>query len=300
MASHAPRPDWSAVPAERSSRVSLRSRQRLIVGGVLAAAAAGPLALLLTLASGSSAQPAADGGSLSTAHAYARIVAQDYLAGRSTVVPVARNINPTMGHSNDSPSLSVQAMTDGAVQAGVDGSQSYSVHHFTVQTSGRLFDLAVTMVQGANGPVLGAHPSLLAVGGEPGTVPAMDYGDSPDKINGAPDGPLVEQVNKWAAAYAAGDSDSLKALVDGAGTYLGLGGFKVDGAAAVVNSVENQDGTVVVRAKVPLVAASNPALTFYAEYDLLVQPDGELPKVLAWGPAGSGPTLQPYQNNTAG
>jgi hypothetical protein len=109
--------------------------------------------------------------------------------------------------------------------------------------------------------------------------------------------PVVRRVQQWAQAFVTGDA---VALAEVTGDTLGrqfqaMGGFQ-NGGVEVVTAVAKPSGEeLVVRARVRLVRANQ--FNTSAEYDLLVTGyTTSDPKVVAWGPAGSGPVLAPYQN----
>ena len=103
-----------------------------------------------------------------------------------------------------------------------------------------------------------------------------------------------KQVKAWASAFAEDDRDQLKLLsgdtIEGY-QYLGMGGFKV--GSVVVESAMNSGNTTygadtwLVRVRINLISAD--LFNQDTEMDLtIVNGSSGLPKIIGYGPAGSG------------
>lgn len=177
--------------------------------------------------------------------------------------------------------------------------------------------LDVPVLLTADGPRLAAAPAFsLWSQASASAAGAGDYTNYTGQTAQAPQ-PVVDQIGRWATAYAGSDAEALRALTgdqDPGHRYQGLSGFEVGpgGSAVQILSAINADhGRMIVRVRVALVyapaaptvpdaagAAGAPAsYQTYADYDLLIgNPGGAQPPVLAWGPSGSAADLEPYSN----
>ncbi len=121
------------------------------------------------------------------------------------------------------------------------------------------------------------------------------------------------QILRWAAAYASGDSAGLLAVTgdqDTSHRYQGLSGFALSdsrSAVQILSAIRGAEGRIIVRVRLLLARTQQPGtvpgregnrrpFTTYADFDLLVGDSGAQPPVLAWGPAGSAAELEPYYN----
>lgn len=137
---------------------------------------------------------------------------------------------------------------------------------------------------------------------------------------------VKDAVDNWTAAYVMDDRDSLKSLVrDPSGDktiFVGMNGpweWEENSKATISNSYSfNSDktdetymvATVSFDAKMvvtPATEATDDEPAKDAEYattttsmDILIEDyKGSIPQIVAWGPAGSGPTLTPYSNRVS-
>lgn len=174
--------------------------------------------------------------------------------------------------------------------------------------------LDVPVLLTADGPRLAAAPSFsLWSQASASASGAGDYTNYTSQTAQAPQ-PVVDQIGRWATAFAGSDSEALRALTgdqDPGHRYEGLTGFAVrpGGSRVQILSAINADhGRMIVRVRVALVyapaaptvpsgAGAPAAFETYADYDLLIgSPSGAQPPVLAWGPSGSAADLEPYSN----
>ena len=302
----------SAVPATRLSVRSLRIRQNAVLIAVLIAALCGPLALFRSSSSVSTSAQAYEVPEKTVA--FATRIAEDFLAGTPTDLPVAAGVDPTFG--------------SGAAGAGTD----LDVSHLTVYSSfsslvnGTLVDAVRFNVDvgseplwlwvsvsydGSNRPVLAAQPSFLPkVVAQSGVTTAPKFAGATEEIPAL----VRDRVDRWAEAYVSGDSDTLKVLVNDelaplGGSYAGLQGFSCEqGCSRVLWAAPSArlEGFAIVRVELVLqYSATNgdgmsASRTLTSHMDLLVRGwRSDAPRVQAWGPAGSGDVLYPYSNNTA-
>lgn len=300
----------AAVPTTKLSKKQLRFRQNLILAAIALGFACGPLALVVALSS--------SGGSAPTkvtaptdAVAYATAIAEDFVAAEPTALPVADGADQTFGLTKQD--IGVELEHDGliynrSVVSSVAGTRVDLIRFTVRRTQGDLLlTIPVTYSQSGDA-LLAAAPSLAPIE-YPATgsvdTPSPDAGD--DVANDVPR--LVsERVELWAAAYASNDAQELKVLVDDAdapagGTYEGLGGFTCpDGCTRIVwaTPLTSDPSSAIVRVSAGFVDDGANKFVANNEFDLLVRGwRTDAPRVQAWGPAGSGPLLRPYLNNSA-
>jgi hypothetical protein len=276
----------------------------VIISTVIAIAMlCGPLSLII--ASGKHPTvvvPAFSSNSATTAAA--QIVAADYLAGRSTLVPVAN------GSAQDSQSVSANfsipsiATASGAfhylqlVFAGEvtksDNAVTYQLDSFFVETTTGIFTLTVPMLVTSAGPVLGALPSMTqTVMASANTTDPLDYSSDVGYTVGNGGYPtyatyIQSAVTAWAAAFASGNQSGLQAVAKYATqpVYPVLGGF-VAGQSVIQSEVATANGGLYVRVAVHLTSGR---FTTMSEYDLLLSgANTASPSVISWGPAGAAP-----------
>lgn len=186
------------------------------------------------------------------------------------------------------------------------------LHHFTLATrtgeSTLFYDADVLVsVSKALGASAATDPSLLP------RVPSTTQGWSPQLWPGyenaqVPDA-ATQTVDAWAAAFT-GTADTLRLYVgdeDGTRSYMPLQGARVLSAtvpSAGYVKVEGEDKPKVIIARVELVLAWSSAADAKGAkvtYDVRIeQAQTASPKVVAWGPAGTGPRLEKYGNAVTG
>jgi hypothetical protein len=294
---------WAAVPAQRSNAPTLRLKLWLVLGTLLFSAAMGVLSVVVVVLSGGDA-PDVQAGPSPYSVAVAEAVAADFLAGRTTAQPVAEGVTPSflppdlVAPGDAAPAaLAVTRLSHAGTQTSQSGDQTITTHVFLVSASNGRYLLRVPLLETAVGPVLGALPLLSPMP----TYPAPAGIGRPAGTEEVPVTPLVAQrISEWAAAYAANDGNTLAALVgndDPNATFAGLGGFTA--RAQPLWAYRRDTNAIVVRTQLLLSGAGANLFTTAMDVDLLVlNPDtSRSPSVAAWGPAGSGPTLQPSANN---
>lgn len=238
-------------------------------------------------------------------------------SGGASATPSGGASAPPSGGAAASPSgAAPQAGTTGTPSPGTtadpQGSPSAGAGA-TPPMSAHVLQLDVPVLLDPAGPRLAASPAFSVWrngAGKPGG--AGDYTNY-QQLTTEVSTESKNQILRWAAAYATGDSTGLLAVTgdqDPKHRYEGLSGFRLaDSAQAVqiLSAIKTLDDQLVVRARIMLARAEQPgtvtgkkvnvpAFTNFADFDLLVGASGAQPPVLAWGPAGSAAELDPYSN----
>lgn len=184
-------------------------------------------------------------------------------------------------------------------------SESPSVNSHVLQ-------LDVTVLLDPSGPRLAAAPAFSVwkngAGKPKGTGDYTNYNGLTTQVSTE----SKNQILRWAAAYATGDSAGLLAVTgdqDSSHRYEGLSGFRLADspqAVQILSAIKTLDDQLVVRVRIMLARADQPGtvpgkktvqpFTSFADFDLLVGASGAQPPVLAWGPAGSAADMEPYSN----
>ncbi|MBB6400169.1 hypothetical protein BKA00_007083 [Actinomadura coerulea] len=196
--------------------------------------------------------------------------------------------------------------------AGPQGSPSPGVSE-TPPMSAHVLQLDVPVLLDPSGPRLAASPAFSVwkngTGKPKGTGDYTNYRQLTTEVSTE----SKNQILRWAAAYATGDSPALLAVTgdqDPKHRYEGLSGFRLadsSQAVQILSAIKTLDDQLVVRVRIMLARAEQPGtvppkkgnvqpFTNFADFDLLVGASGAQPPVLAWGPAGSAAELNPYSN----
>ena len=292
----------------------LKVRLTLVLGSLVLAAVLGVISTFAWLSTPAPtpavAQPLAAG--------VAQVAADAYVSGSSnlpkglavaasssnnafgTVDPSTwTNLHPLATPAPASFSFSTPAYTNGRL---------LETHKYIVAlgVNPELFDLYVVIdVTDPSHPFLAANPSLVPKNPSQGGA-VLDYSQVVGHF-GSNDQPAIDDqgpINRWAQAFTQSSAKldavvSGKAQGDGA-SYMTLSGYSVPGNPEILGGYRNSDYDVV-HVTLLLTPASANGVTVSSDYDLLVthtnDPLGA--RVVAWGPAGSGPTLSPYQNKVS-
>lgn len=304
-----------AIPAARSRLGSLKLRRRLILAGLLTAAAAGVAAAIAWLTY-SPPVPTPPSTVAASSVALARQVAADYLAGRPTTVSVAKGVDPTFGYASANKTAFTVAdgpTVQGVARVNVGGQPVNQVTFYVV-----LAQKEKTTVDGTAAVTTVPHPYLLTVpmslAGDTGWQPALAAAPSLAPFTGTPPNTLdpaslstlpgatsagalpagaQTQLKDWATAYAAaghGQDDAaartLKQITgdqDPAHAYGGLGGWTVasqtatDAAPAPTSDDPNHPypGGWVVRVALVLEPPGANGPTVRSDYDVWVAGQGQ-------------------------
>lgn len=297
------RPSWSSIPAARSSLPVLRIRLWIVLGLL---GLCSTLGLASTLAWVLDEPPVVDFTlSRPRAQGHALAIANSWLSGRATSLPVASGIDPGFneqisgGLYENVRSLSPMRWTRTTV-TGAD----VETHYILVDGTVRDFIVVVPFVFVSPSPgkpavpVLAAYPSLLPA--DPVvSVDPLEYQNVELLDEDGPSFEVRERLEQWGRAYAVSDGASLRDLADDTVAvpeqYQGLGGMTLIAAPEVRATVDTVNG-LVLRVRFLFVPDSAPA-GFTMDLDLLVTAaDSTKPRIVAWGPPGSGPSLEAYSN----
>jgi len=161
--------------------------------------------------------------------------------------------------------------------------------------------LTVPIQLSGNTPVVAADPSIL---------PYTAQASSPQAITQPPAGGLsatlssgsTSQIDAWAQAWASNNQQQLYQLAGDTSsqTFFGLGGWTLVQNPQVVN-VQQRGNQQLVTVILTMAPSSKSSEVIQSPYQLLLQPITQpLPNVVAWGPAGIGWSLKPYQNAVSG
>ncbi len=355
--------EFTAVPAARSSSRALKTKQRLVIGGVLAAAAMGPLAFFVSSANrvdpnaitqAAVAQVQASSQVSDAARdvfALADLTVRGWAAGSAPDVPRLAGVDLAGGSLGVSEISRVQVVGGDLAKFGLDPnaySAVYIVSYRAVRTNGSLvrieLPVAVTKPsQAVRGEVQAgvvlAAPSLFPYTAPLGTEKISSLA-VPAGWTQNPNAATQERttlLGRFLDAYAKDTLTSIEGVVDAsidpstpdavaarfaqlqqadpkARAYVGIGGLGLESGSVQVPTAP-LDPTVEVdpcrelakkcqvfrvRASFRPLAQGQPAPTgqpVRVELDVLINTAES--RVLAWGPAGSGPTLRPYENHTA-
>lgn len=306
---------FTAIPAARSSARSLRIKQWLIIGAWIVLASLGPLSFVMTVRHGGAAAPVAVPAQIPTADvAFAQVVAEDFLAGRGTVMPVTEDLDASLGFGSGAATafpyrnLVFNSFYEGTVPH-ERGLQRITIVTFRVQhRDGALYDLSVTLAKDGRGrPVLSALPYLRrSVLAATDSLPAVNYASAAGSITAS--NQIRTAIEQWARAYVADDREQLKVLINGAtggdapaGDYIGLGSYTLAATPEVLSVVPHTTLADHAYARIRFVFSGGAdGFTATNELDVLVSRFASNdPRVVAWGAPGTGPVLQPFLNNTA-
>jgi len=183
----------------------------------------------------------------------------------------------------------------------------FESHRFTLLRSGITYQATVLVAVGDDGSATASStPSIVQ-------LPELKSATTVDTWFGLTTttvaGPVREAVSSWADAYASGDPDALRRAIQDTKTgrsYMPLTGVvdvvsvNILAAAFDPEALGNakQPGRVVVRVEVVLDwGSTDKPSTSPVTYDVLVEAaQSATPYVVAWGGAGSGSMLEPYEN----
>lgn len=281
---------WTAIPAQRSSAAALKVKVWTILGLLITCAVLGLLssvAWLSSKAQGAASAPVATGNG-ATGGAFAAAAAEDFVAGRAYSVPVASDVGAPAG-AGGLEGVQAVVWVNASTFTTADG-RRYEIHTFALPGDPPR-RVSVTVELTPTGPVLATAPTLqpVLVGDGDGLEP---FGEVTLQASNA----LGRIVGEWASAYA---GDSRQDLFDLTGdrknrTYYGLGGMTAADASILALEQAQVAGYAAVRVTFTLTDGK---FSMPVTYDLLAADwDTASPKIVAWGAAGTGPYLQPFQN----
>jgi len=238
--------------------------------------------------------------------AAAETAALDYLQALPYPLPLAQGlsrhlgrdyVNPSSGQTTVGAPIPVASLSIYRIQY---SGKVVLVQLLAQPTRGSGWLVVVPMQMQGQVPVLVAYPSLLpytAAVSPPQALTAPPAQGVPTLSIGA-----QAQLDAWAKAWAANDQAQLYSLSGDTAnqTFFGLGGWTLQGSPQVVQAQQRGDQELVTLV-LTLAAQSNPSQVLQAAYQVLLQPMNQpLPYVVAWGPAGVGWSLRPYQQALPG
>lgn len=295
------RPSWTAIPAARSALPVLRLRLYALLGALLLAASLGVVSTIAWVTADppvidfSVARPYAEG------HALA--ITESWLAGQQTSLPVADGIDARFGSqdqastSSPAPRLTIRSITAFNWTRDLVQGRLVETQYLLVDATETDLVVAVPFVFDKSTPVLAAYPSILPPALTSATPP-LEYQDVPG-LESVPE-PVRERVAEWGAAYASNDGATLRDLADDtnatASQYRGVGGMTLVGTPQVKRAIPGTTG-LLLQVRFTFQAAQGVPLVL--EFDMLVlAAESFTPRIVAWGPVGSAPTLQAYSNRS--
>jgi hypothetical protein len=298
----------TAVPSQRDSQTVVKMKVYAILGAAALSAFLGVLSFVAWVVFTPDV-PTAE-ALLPQGRAMSELVARDFLAGRTTAVPVAADVDPSFGgrtysmrddERREVPVTSISPLSfSRETLVTPDATQDYEIHSYLVSSRGRLLRLDVTLLITPEGPVLAAQPSLQAVPTPSESYAPLDYRQFSSTGDPTVNDKVTAKVAAWAAAFSSNDAQALRDVTGdqaSPGEYIGLGGFKVADTPRVLRTLPVGESALLLRVQLLLSDVGDDGAVVSADYDVLVHDAfSELPKVVAWGPAGA-PTLEPQMNN---
>lgn len=241
----------------------------------------------------------------------AETAAVDYLSAQPYNLPVAQGMSSSLGRSYQDPSTG-QQVTGAAIPftsvnlyntsyEGQPGTSGYTIlQQFLVQGPNNWL-LTIPIRMSGNTPVVVADPTLLPYTAQASSPASLTQtpqnGYAATLSNGA-----ISQINSWAQAWVSNNQQQLYQLAGDTAnqTFFGLGGWTLTQNPQVVN-VDQRGQQQLVTIVLTMAPTSNPKQVVQSPYQLLLQPVSQpLPNVVAWGPAGVGWSLKPYQQALPG
>jgi hypothetical protein len=291
------RPSWTAIPAARSSLPVLRLRLIAVLGSLLLAALAGLFSAIAWL---TAEPPTVDFSAVRPrAEAQATAIAAAWVDGRPTELAVADGVSNTFAASQGGGlNLEVLSMSHSGWRRDTVSGRLVETHSFVVETGSGMYRLAVPFVFEGNAPVLAAYPSLLPYVPPTGSVDPLEYSNAESRVRDVPT-PVRDRIREWTVAYGEDNGRALRDIADDRSArpeqYRGLGGMTSVSEPEVRVAVSTTKG-LVLRVRLAYLTTGAPG-PITMDFDLLVTGEGtQAPRVVAWGPAGTGPSLERYQN----
>lgn len=223
-----------------------------------------------------------------------------YLTGADTSLPVAEAMSEEwkliLQGEQAKPELNINLQDIDALTNGTG-------YVFVVEDGLNIFQATVVLITESDGDTaLGSMPYIEPYLFDDSTVPEIITPGVSTNVADADE--LARRINRWAIAYFSNDRNQLYELTatDLNIVFYGVNNFTYKENSVVVTRIVEHPEGVVARARVEVTESSNPARSFYIDYDLLIaNPNTRTPDIVAWGPAGSGDELSPFENGrTAG
>ncbi len=256
----------------------------------------------------------------------ATAIAQGWLNDNAaTDLPLSNGVDPTIGRNSTGP-ISYTGLyfekadfenvpyPAGKTNTGqiVTSTVPLVIDHFLVTTSSSSYDLSIPLLASNNSATLYGLPSL-----ELATIPNVSQATqiASKYPSLALSSAVTTAINSWATAFIKNDSQTLYLLSGDPNQdhYLGLSNWTENGSPTVNYSYQLNSNEAIVNITLPISPASPnsssatttsttaPTPIASVSYDLLLTNMSKaVPYISAWGPTGSGPNLQPYENAQPG
>lgn len=286
-------PRLNAVPASRSRGAVLKVRLYLVLGLLVLCALMGVASTVAWIVSRPAPSALTPRDVLPRGVGIAEVVARAWLAGDPIPVPAVPELDVPQGRSGSMPVSTFAWEGYTKEQLPPPNGTTYEVHRFLFTTpyatedgtATRTLRISVPVATTPSGVLLAGLPVVDTPRFRPGEAKRFDYQDlgSESIPNTAED-----EVGVWLSAWAADSRRELKQLSGdtGPGEYVGLGQFSV-GNWQIVSAIPFSNDRWLVRVRAELVGPNGYATEM--EMDItLAQASTTLPKIIGWGPAGSG------------
>ena len=248
-----------------------------------------------------------------TYKAQASLVLHAWLDGKPPPVPVATGIAADLGRSlstaaqesGSPPPIAPITVTDVAYAGStphVLGKRKWVVDTFDVSTTTTTWVASVTLLVTPSGPVVGTLPSLAPYTHATGAPGQLTYANIYTKYQTTLTQGESSQVDAWAAAFVSNNRSQLYTLSGDTSDvhFDGLTGFKAAGIPSVLSATKGTN-SVLVALTLPVEPKGYSNQRLSLGYDVLLENTGNpLPNIVAWGPAGTGFSLYPYENARKG
>lgn len=290
---------WSAIPAARSSNAVLKTRLWLVLGALIFSSIAGTLSFFAWMAN--QPEPPPEIPPVPVAVDFASSALYDWLAGGGTGLPASESVNETLG-GNDLPLGGVEGVSWAGFEPVTEGGRRFELHRFLLAGDPPQ-QLTVVVEITKAGPVLATEPALEPFTDVGAPTPAADRSESESARFASDAGQRA--ISEWAGAFGADNRERLRELTGDLEdrTYVGLGGLSANDVL-VRSVVDGPEGTDLARVTVTFSRGEQGEAGVWqgaVSYDvLIVDGDTANPRVVAWGPPGSGPSLAPFSNGLGG
>lgn len=291
---------WTEIPAARSSAAMLKVKLYLVLGFLAAATLSGIFATFAWMGADKAQPPVPVEYAQATAEA--TTVAEQWVAGGPITVQLAAGLGKDTIVTGGKPLASVTRIAHEGFSVVRAGDREVEEHRFLLSGNDKqlLWILTVPIQRTGLTGVLVAAPSLSPAL-QLATPPSrFDWTDVPGQQTKSAQ--LERIVESWGKAYLSNDSAALLQLTGDpkVQTYIGITGFELTNSTvrSLVGRGDNASWSV---ARVELKTRTKDGFQGLMEFDLLITDAGTgTPKIVAWGPPGSGGSLAPYQNALIG
>lgn len=219
----------------------------------------------------------------------------------SDPAPVANGLFVSWDGARRAPAIVAEDSNGKSVGDPVD------IHTLTIASGETLMHVEVPVEITSVGPIVAGNPSIFPY------VPIQSDSASAWRGSISPVGTNQDaielSVQSWADAYFSGDPDKLRQEVgdpNSQHSYIPLSGMDVTATVNEVSALEETDSsapskTVIARISLTKVAGAEEEQYEPMDFDVLVSgADTASPRVVAWGGAGTGPSLTKYGNAIVG